>query len=253
MAIDRFTPVIRTAPTPAAPATQAKTKGGWADTSPKALAKDALILSTAAVAGHALKTVALAGTTAEATSFFNPRTDAARAQIAEELAEVGITKVPRFKVDWTSYVKEGSKTVHLNHFKFSPILRKGMQGTMADTSFMHLVRHETGHVVGDAAIRRKLVPKFSAVFGSAKAEYDVSFWTQLTAGFKYRKSADFVSKYAQTHPMEDFAETFGVYLRLGGKRSAIKAFVAESGGSAALLRKFNVVDDVVKLAGKIRV
>lgn len=219
----------------------------------KALAQDAVILSTAGLAGHVLTTVSLSGTTPEATSFLNPRTDAARAQIADELAAVGIRKVPRLRVDWTSFVKEGSATVHLNRFKFSPLLRNAMQGTMADRSFMHLVRHETGHVIGDAAIRRKLVPKFDAVFGSIKEEYKVSFWDQLTASVKYRKSADFVSKYAQTHPTEDFAETFGVYMRLGGKRTAIRSFVDELGGSRALLRKFNVVDDVVKMAAKLKV
>jgi hypothetical protein len=42
-------------------------------------------------------------------------------------------------------------------------------------------------------------------------------------------------------------------MRLGGKRTAIRSYVAELGGSRALLRKFNVVDDVVKLATKINV
>jgi hypothetical protein len=233
-------------------AAAAKSTSGGAPATVQQIAKDAVILSSA-MAGHVLKAVSLAGTTPEATSFLNPRTDAARAQMVDELATLGIKTAPKLKVSWTSYVKEGSATIHLNRFKFSPLMRNAMQGTMESRSFMHLVRHETGHVIGDAAIRRKLVPKFSAVFGSVKADYDVTFWSQLTAGVRYRKSADFVSKYAQTHPMEDFAETFGVYMRLGGKRTAIRSYVAELGGSRALLRKFNVVDDVVKLATKIKV
>lgn len=245
-------PTIQAAPASVTRA-EPQATSGWVNATTKEIAKDALMLSGAAMAGHVLKTVSLAGTTPEATSFLNPRTDAARAQMVDELAAIGIKKAPRLKVNWTSFVKEGSATVHLNRFKFSPLMRNVMQGTMESRSFMHLVRHETGHVIGDAVIRRKLAPKFSAVFGSVKADYNVSFWSQLTAGIKYRKSADFVSKYAQTHPHEDFAETFGVYMRLGGKRAAIRSYVAELGGSRALMSKFNVVDDVVKLATKIRV
>ncbi len=76
------------------------------------------------------------------------------------------------------------------------------------TSFMQLLRHETGHAINYAYLlhRRK---RWKDLFGPFSAEYPEKY--------KYRPySKSFVRHlgewYAQYHPDEDFAETFAVWL-----------------------------------------
>jgi hypothetical protein len=253
MAIDQLRPLSRAAAVtaPVDLAAQSAPAKPPAKSDAGHFGRDAALLGGAVAVGHAAKSIAFAGTAPEATSFVRPITTAVKAQLDAEFAGLGVNFNPKVKVDWSSYVKDRSTTLHLNRFKFSSVIRKVSQQGMADTSFMHLVRHEAGHSFFNAAMRPHLATKYTSAFGqAATAHYDMTFWNQVTSTFTFKKSPDFVSKYAQTHAAEDFAETFGVYLRLGGNKTAINKYVAQSGKSLVMKAKFNFVDDLVKLAVK---
>lgn len=75
--------------------------------------------------------------------------------------------------------------------------------------FMKLLRHEAGHCM-EHAYRLSKREDWKRIFGNPKIEYNPE--AQKT----YRNHPDFVRNlpdgYAQTHPEEDFAETFAVWL-----------------------------------------
>ena len=187
----------------------------------------------------------------EATSILFPNPEPARLQLGTEMRQMGIDFMPPVKVRWESYVSGDSATIHLNRLKFSPVFRTVGSRAMEDTSFMHLIRHEAGHAVYDAAIKPSMNARFKSIFGSANRPYKNALLDPLLAEFRYTASPHFVSKYAQVHPAEDFAETFGVFTRLGGNRAAIAEYVAKKGGSTAMTSKFDFVETIVKAMAKL--
>jgi hypothetical protein len=74
---------------------------------------------------------------------------------------------------------------------------------------MSILRHETGHAV-DEAFQLRETREYRRVFGSPKRRYPTDYMADSD-------SRDFVQHlnawYAQSHPVEDFAETFAVWLR----------------------------------------
>jgi len=74
---------------------------------------------------------------------------------------------------------------------------------------LRILRHETGHVV-DEAFQMYLTPDYRRIFGSPRRTYPTSYAIKAD-------SRDYVlhlnAWYAQAHPVEDFAETFAVWLR----------------------------------------
>jgi hypothetical protein len=76
---------------------------------------------------------------------------------------------------------------------------------------MKLLRHETGHAL-DHAYRLHRRKRWREVFGPASRDYRSTYVPEPS-------SSDFVQHlynfYAQSHPVEDFAETFAVWLRPG--------------------------------------
>ena len=74
---------------------------------------------------------------------------------------------------------------------------------------LRILRHETGHAV-DEAFQLYRTPDYRRVFGSPRQPYPTSYAVRPN-------SRDHVlhlnAWYAQAHPVEDFAETFAVWLR----------------------------------------
>ncbi len=75
--------------------------------------------------------------------------------------------------------------------------------------FMRLMRHEAGHCV-DHAYRLSKRDDWRAVFGNPKRKYDPDSVPTLSSHPDY--VTNLPGGYAQTHPDEDFAETFAVWL-----------------------------------------
>jgi hypothetical protein len=100
---------------------------------------------------------------------------------------------------------------YLAHPKLTALEKQAM-GTVEGTTrkaFMRLLRHEAGHSF-EHAYRIPKSREWQALFGNPKRTYNPSLYTVD------EDSTDFVSNlsdyYAQSHPDEDFAETFAIWL-----------------------------------------
>jgi hypothetical protein len=86
----------------------------------------------------------------------------------------------------------------------------------ADHECMRILRHETGHAI-DEAFQLHRRADYARVFGSPRRPYPTSYSVEPV-------SREYVVNlnawYAQAHPVEDFAETFAVWL--GSKRWAAR-------------------------------
>jgi hypothetical protein len=76
--------------------------------------------------------------------------------------------------------------------------------------FLRILRHETGHAL-DNAYRLHRRKRFREVFGPITQAYP-RFYQPRPYSKRYVQNLD--SWYAQSHPAEDFAETFAVWVRL---------------------------------------
>jgi hypothetical protein len=105
---------------------------------------------------------------------------------------------------------------------------------------MKLLRHEAGHAL-DTAYRLRRRPRFREVFGPAGAPYGASYVPKPESR---RFVLHLFNFYAQSHPVEDFAETFAVWLRPGSRwRSHYRGWPAE--------RKLLFVDELMRgIAGQ---
>ena len=78
---------------------------------------------------------------------------------------------------------------------------------------MKILRHETGHAI-DTAFRMRRKARYRELFGKASVAYPECYQPNPS-------SQDYVLHlemwYAQSHPLEDFAETFAVWLRPGSR------------------------------------
>ena len=77
--------------------------------------------------------------------------------------------------------------------------------------YMRLLRHEMGHVMNHAYLLDKK-RQWRKLFGSAAMSYSESFHARPYSKRFVRHLGDW---YAQSHPEEDFAETFAIWLTPG--------------------------------------
>jgi Putative zinc-binding metallo-peptidase len=84
---------------------------------------------------------------------------------------------------------------------------------VSERECLRIIRHETGHAV-DEAFQFYRRPEYAAVFGSPHRKYPSSYAAKPS-------SREYVvhlnAWYAQAHPVEDFAETFAIWLRPKGQ------------------------------------
>lgn len=104
---------------------------------------------------------------------------------------------------------------------------------------MKLMRHEAGHAI-DHAYRLRRRRSWRERFGSASSPYLATYVPKPNSG-DYVHHLD--NYYAQSHPTEDFAETFAVWLRSRGRwRSRYRGWPA--------LAKLEYVDALMKEIGQ---
>jgi hypothetical protein len=136
------------------------------------------------------------------------------AQLHDELAARGLTFRPHYWLSDEWFTPDGIPGIAIPFYLAHPRLAKLELGQMLEVEggdpewCMRILRHEAGHAFDNAfALRRRRTRR--EVFGSPKEEYP-----EFYAPKPYSKS--FVlhldSWYAQSHPDEDFAETFAVWL-----------------------------------------
>jgi hypothetical protein len=106
---------------------------------------------------------------------------------------------------------------------------------------MQLLRHEAGHAY-ETAYRLTRRPRWRQVFGDPKKPYPETY-NPKPFSRKYVQHLDWW--YAQSHPCEDFAETFAVWLRPG--RRWRRRY-----GHWPAIRKLEYVDELMDdIAGKV--
>ena len=138
-------------------------------------------------------------------------------RLHEELERKGIAFRPHvwFSTDWFSPDNVPGLTVpfYLGHERLAKLERKlhhHCEG-WSESECMRLLRHEAGHAIDTAhgLARRR---DWKELFGKRNAPYRRSYHARPG-------SSDFVRHlprwYAQSHPAEDFAETFAVWLSRG--------------------------------------
>jgi len=82
-----------------------------------------------------------------------------------------------------------------------------------DNWMMRILRHEAGHAV-DTAFRLRCRARWREVFGPASLPYPDSYQARPGSRRYVQHLGDW---YAQSHPTEDFAETFAVWLKPNSK------------------------------------
>lgn len=161
--------------------------------------------------------------------------------LEEDLAHAGLSFRPYtwLSTDW--FTPDGTTgfaiPFYLAHPRLVRLERKMMLFAEGGTSdwCMRLLRHETAHAL-DNAYRLRRRKRWREVFGPASMPY-TEHYTPAPASRSYVQHLD--GWYAQSHPVEDFAETFAVWLDPRSRwRSRYRAWPA--------LKKLQYVDELME-------
>jgi hypothetical protein len=112
------------------------------------------------------------------------------------------------------FCPEGSATIAIPFYLAHPRLKKLEEKMMmeveggTETWCMRLLRHEMGHVLNHAYLLEK-DKSWQKLFGPTSLEYSESFRARP---YSRRFVRHLEGYYAQSHPEEDFAETFAIWL-----------------------------------------
>lgn len=106
-----------------------------------------------------------------------------------------------------------------------------------EDEFMRLLRHEAGHCV-DHAFRLSRLDEWRKLFGNPMQTYHPDSIPELNEHDDYVTNLG--GGYAQTHPEEDFAETFAVWLQPNSR------WKSEYRNKPNALKKLQGVDDLMR-------
>src|SRR5688500_9079815 len=136
------------------------------------------------------------------------------ALVREELAARGIQLPLHFYLSDEWFTPDGSISIAIPFYLAHPRLEKLEQSQMFEVEGgehewgMRILRHEAGHAI-DNAFKLRLRRQRREVFGSPNEPYP-EFYTPKPYSKSFVLHLD--AWYAQSHPDEDFAETFAVWL-----------------------------------------
>lgn len=140
-------------------------------------------------------------------------------QLNQELLSRGITFRPHYWLSDEWYSPDGIPGIaipfYLAHPRLARLERKQLLEVEGGTHewCMKILRHEAGHAI-DTAFALHRSRHYRQVFGNPQAPYPDHYQPKTS-------SRNFVLHlemwYAQAHPVEDFAETFAVWLRPGSR------------------------------------
>ncbi len=169
------------------------------------------------------------------------------ARLEEELARKGLDFRPHFWISTDWFSPDGVPGVAIPFFVMHPRLKRLERAQMLEVEggseewCMRLLRHETGHAI-DNAFRLHHRKDWRAAFGPASVKYAESYQPKPYSK-RYVLHLDYW--YAQSHPCEDFAETFAVWLRPGSQwRRRYAGWPA--------LRKLEYVDRLMAQVGEMK-
>jgi hypothetical protein len=136
------------------------------------------------------------------------------AQLRAELADRGLRFPLHVYLGDEWYTADGATSISIPFYLAHPRLEKLEESQMFEVEggehewCMRILRHEAGHAI-DNAFRLRLRRQRQQVFGSPAKPYP-EFYTPKPYSKSFVLHLD--SWYAQSHPDEDFAETFAVWL-----------------------------------------
>ncbi|MEM1067745.1 MAG: putative zinc-binding metallopeptidase [Planctomycetota bacterium] len=140
-------------------------------------------------------------------------------QLTGELEHRGLKFRPHFWLSEEWFSPDGIPGIaipfYLAHPRLMRLERKQLLEVEGGTQdwCMKILRHEAGHAI-DTAFRLRRKASYRKIFGRASTPYPDYYQPQPS-------SRDYVHHlemwYAQAHPLEDFAETFAVWLRPGSR------------------------------------
>ena len=140
-------------------------------------------------------------------------------QLNEELRSRGIGFRPHYWLSDDWYSPDGIPGVaipfYLAHPRLARLERKQLFEVEGGTHqwCMKILRHEAGHAI-DTAFGLHQQPNYRRVFGNPQAPYP-DYYQPKPSSKNFVLHLDMW--YAQAHPVEDFAETFAVWLRPGSR------------------------------------
>ncbi len=124
-------------------------------------------------------------------------------------------------------LSEGSKDIKTGHAngvitllisEADPVIRERIKQQMSERyrTLLGHFRHEVGHYFWDRLIRDNptLLQQFRSIFGNESQSYDNALENYYKNGPQVNWQNVFISKYASSHPWEDWAETWSHYLHL---------------------------------------
>ena len=136
------------------------------------------------------------------------------AEIGAELDARGLTFRPHYWLADEWFTPDGVPGIAIPFYLAHPRLAKLESGQMLEVeggdpeSCLRILRHETGHAVDNAYLLRRR-PKRRRLFGTPATPYP-EYYTPKPYSKSFVQHLD--HWYAQSHPDEDFAETFAVWL-----------------------------------------
>ena len=136
------------------------------------------------------------------------------AQLREELSARGLDFPLYFYLSDEWFTPDGTTAIAVPFYLAHPRLEKLEETQMLEVEggehewCMRILRHEAGHAI-DNAFKLRLRPKRRAMFGSPSKPYP-EFYTPKPYSKSFVMHLD--AWYAQSHPDEDFAETFALWL-----------------------------------------
>ncbi len=178
-------------------------------------------------------------------SLGNPRLRRGIARMNEELAGAGIAFRPHCWLADEWFSPDGVPGIAIPFYLAHPRLRalewrmiREVEGGNANW-LIRILRHEAGHAI-DSAFRLRRRRRWREVFGPASLPYPESYRPRPGS----RRFVQHLGAwYAQSHPTEDFAETFAVWLKGPQWRSEYREWPA--------LSKLQYVDELMReLRGK---
>lgn len=99
-----------------------------------------------------------------------------------------------------------------------PVIREQVKQQMAERyrTLLGHFRHEVGHYFWDLLIRDNpdILEEFRIIFGDESQSYADALTNHYNNGPQANWQQNFISKYASSHPWEDWAETWSHYLHL---------------------------------------
>ena len=136
-------------------------------------------------------------------------------ELYEELESRGFQFRPHFWLSDGWYTPDGVPGIAIPFYLAHPRLIRLERRMMleaegaSESQCMRILRHETGHAL-DNAYRLRRMRRYREVFGRVSQPYR-SYYEPRPFSKKFVLHFDMW--YAQAHPVEDFAETFAVWLR----------------------------------------